>query len=215
MRYKIYFGDAPLFLTDELDAEMQEIMHHDDGVYMDELSNPAIKSMIHEMKNPQHHAGVFYHTNLDELKRVFWKQFTIIKAAGGLVKNDKAELLMIFRRGKWDLPKGKLDDGETLETCAVREVEEETGIRNTTLEQPFATTYHVYDEFGKHILKESYWYTMKSPGNQLPVAQAEEQITDIEWASKTKASELLSNTYPLVKDLIALYWNDEAGRVTA
>ncbi|MFN5476463.1 MAG: NUDIX hydrolase [Sphingobacteriales bacterium] len=209
MRYKIYFGDAPLFLTDELDAEMQEIMHHDDGVYMDELSKPAIKSMIHEMKNPQHHAGVYFHANLEELKKMFWKQFTIIKAAGGLVENDKSEILMIFRRGKWDLPKGKLDDGETLESCAVREVEEETGIRNTLLENAFTTTYHVYDEFGKHVLKESYWYTMKSPGHQQLVAQAEEQITAIAWASKNKAAELLSNTYPLVRDLMTLYWNDE------
>lgn len=209
MRYKIYFGDAPLYLTDELDAEMQEIMHHDDGVYMDELSNPAIKSMIHEMKNPQHHAGVFFHAHLDELKKLFWKQFTVIKAAGGLVRNDQGELLMIFRRGKWDLPKGKLDDGETLESCAVREVEEETGIRNTTLDQPFTTTFHVYDEYGKHILKESYWYTMTSPGNQVPIAQAEEQITAIEWATQGRVSELLNNTYPMVRDLVHLFWNDE------
>lgn len=209
MRYKIYFGDAPLYLTDELDAEMQEIMHHDDGVYMDELSNPAIKSMIHEMKNPQHHAGVFFHTQLDELKKMFWKQFTIIKAAGGLVRNDQGELLMIFRRGKWDLPKGKLDDGETLESCAVREVEEETGIRNTLLLKPLATTFHVYDEYGKHILKESYWYTMTSPGNQVPIAQTEEQITAIEWAAQGRVSELLNNTYPMVRDLVHMFWDDE------
>jgi 8-oxo-dGTP pyrophosphatase MutT (NUDIX family) len=209
MRYTIYFGDAPLFLTDQLDAEMQEIMHHDDGVYMDELSHPAIKSMIHEMKNPQHHAGVYYHANLEELKKQFWKQFTIIKAAGGLVENDQGDLLMIFRRGKWDLPKGKLDDGETLEACAVREVEEETGIRNTVLKKPFATTYHVYDEFGKHILKESYWYTMHSPGKQDPVAQAEEQITAISWANKDQVRDLLTNTYPIVRDLVRLYWADE------
>jgi 8-oxo-dGTP pyrophosphatase MutT (NUDIX family) len=205
MRYKIYFGDTPLFLTDELDAEMQEIMHHDDGVYMDELSNPGVKSMIHEMKDPRRHAGVFFNEKLDELKKAFWKHFTVIQAAGGLVRNDEQEILMIFRRGKWDLPKGKLDAGETLEQCALREVEEETGIRDTRLTGPLTTTYHVYDEFGKHILKESHWYTMHSPGRQQPVAQAEEQITAIEWANPERVSALLSQTYPLIRDILTSY----------
>lgn len=202
MRYKIYFGDTPLFLTDELDAEMQEIMHHDDGVYMDELSNSGVKSMIHEMRDPRRHAGVYFHERLDELKKAFWKHFTVIQAAGGLVRNDQQETLMIFRRGKWDLPKGKLDAGETLEQCALREVEEETGIRDTRLIGPLTTTYHVYDEFGKHILKESHWFTMHSPGRQLPVAQAEEQITGIEWANRERVAALLNQTYPLIRDIL-------------
>ena len=202
MRYKIYFGDSPLYLTDQLDKEMNQIMHHDDGVYMDELSNSGIKSMIHEMKNPQHHAGVFYHERIEELKKAFWKHFLVIKAAGGLVRNDDDKLLMIFRRGKWDMPKGKLDKGETLEDCAVREVEEETGIKNTRLLKPYTVTYHVYDEFGKHILKESHWYTMYSPGVQELTAQTEEQITAIEWVDEKRMKELLKNSYPLISDML-------------
>jgi 8-oxo-dGTP pyrophosphatase MutT (NUDIX family) len=173
-------------------------------VYMDELSNPAVKSMIHEMKDPRHHAGVFYHTDVEALKKAFWKQFTVIHAAGGLVRNENGDLLMIFRRGKWDLPKGKQDPGETLEACAVREVEEETGIRHTVLQSLHKVTYHVYDEYGKHILKESYWYNMLSPGNQQPQPQEEEQITAIEWATPPRQEELLKNSYALVKDLLAL-----------
>ena len=202
MRYKIYFGDSPLYLTDDLDKEMKEIMHHDDGVYMDELSNSGIKSMIHEMKNPQHHAGVFFNEKIDELKKAFWKHFQLIVAAGGLVRNDEGKLLMIFRRGKWDLPKGKLDKGESLEDCAVREVEEETGIKNTKIEKPYTVTYHVYDEFGKHILKESHWFTMHSPGVQELKAQTEEQITAIEWADDKRIKELLKNSYPLIQDML-------------
>jgi 8-oxo-dGTP pyrophosphatase MutT (NUDIX family) len=203
MRYKIYFGNSPLYLTNELDEEMSAIMHHDDGVYMDELSNPGVKSMIHEMKNPQHHAGVFFHEDAEKLYREFRKQFLLVVAAGGVVRNDKGEILMIFRKGKWDLPKGKLDKGEKIEDCAVREVEEETGVRDTKIGEPLTITYHVYDEFGKHILKETHWYDMKSPGVQQLVPQEEEQITTLEWANEARMPELLKNSYPLIVDLLS------------
>jgi len=205
MRYKIYFGDHPLYLTNELDKDMQAIMHHDDGVYMDELSSAGIKSMIHEMKLPQRHAGVYFHENIDALRKAFWKNFNIIVAAGGIVKNEKEEILMIFRRGKWDMPKGKLDKGESIETCAVREVEEETGILDTKLLSPLTKTYHVYDEFGKHILKESHWFSMFSPGQQKLIPQLSEQITAIEWTDKKRRKQLLEECYPLIRDLLNGY----------
>ena len=205
MRYKIYFGDHPLYLTNELDKDMQAIMHHDDGVYMDELSSAGIKSMIHEMKLPQRHAGVYFHENIEALRKAFWKNFNVIVAAGGIVKNEKEEILMIFRRGKWDMPKGKLDKGESIETCAVREVEEETGILDTKLFSPLTTTYHVYDEFGKHILKESHWFSMFSPGKQKLIPQLSEQITAIEWTDKKRRKQLLEECYPLIRDLLNGY----------
>jgi 8-oxo-dGTP pyrophosphatase MutT (NUDIX family) len=202
MRYKIYFGNHPLFLTNELDPEMNEIMHHDDGVYMDEFSNSGIKSMIHEMKLPQHHAGVFYHEDVEKLFKAFRKHFEIVTAAGGVVRNEQENVLMIFRRGKWDLPKGKLDKGESIEDCAIREVEEETGIRDTALAGTLMTTFHVYDEFGKHILKETHWFNMKSPGIQTLVPQEAEQISASEWAGKERIDEMLTNSYQLVKDIL-------------
>src|SRR4051812_48020306 len=100
---------------------------------MDDFSPPAINTIIHEMQAEKVHAGVFLHADLEALKKAIWKKFTIIRAAGGLVVNDGGEMLFIFRRGKWDLPKGKLEEGEDLEECAVREVEEETGLKNVKL----------------------------------------------------------------------------------
>ena len=144
MYIKIYFGDKPLFLCDNIDAVIEPYVHHDDAVFIDELNAHAVKAMIHEMQLEKIHAGVFFHGKLEELKKAFFKKFTIVQAAGGMVKNEKNETLLIFRRGKWDLPKGKLDKGESLEECAVREVEEETGLKNVKLVSPLIITYHTY-----------------------------------------------------------------------
>jgi 8-oxo-dGTP pyrophosphatase MutT (NUDIX family) len=158
--------------------------------------------MIHEMQEPEVHAGVFFHADLAALKKAFWKKFIIVKAAGGLVENEKNELLMIFRRGKWDLPKGKLDNGETLEQCAIREVEEETGLTKITLLTPLLTTFHTYHEGSKFILKESSWYKMKVDGKQNLQPQTEEDILEIKWVTLAEAKKLFSKSFPSVIDVI-------------
>ncbi len=95
---------------------------------MDELSAPGVNSMIHEMKQEKVHAGIYFHDDIDQLKKAFWRKFMLIQAAGGLVQNEDKAVLMMFRRGKWDLPKGKMDPGETPAQSALREVQEETGL---------------------------------------------------------------------------------------
>lgn len=202
MYIKIYFNDKPLFLCDAIDAAIEPYMHHDDAVFIDEFSMPAVKSMIHEMELQKIHAGVFLHTNLEELKKAFWKKFTLVAAGGGLVHNKEGEILMIFRRNKWDLPKGKLDKGETIEQCALREVEEETGLRNITLHKHLLTTWHTYHDRGKFILKESHWYDMTISDTQALVPQTEEDITAIQWVDKKQLPALMSNTLPSIKDVL-------------
>ena len=124
----IYFGEKPVYLCDELTREIEEVRHHPDAVFIDELSNAAVNSLLHEIGKKEFHAGIIFHQNFDKLKKDFFKHFKLIKAGGGLVKNKAGQILLIFRRGKWDLPKGKLDDNETLLQCAIREVREETGL---------------------------------------------------------------------------------------
>jgi ADP-ribose pyrophosphatase YjhB (NUDIX family) len=210
MQLKIYFGDKPLFLCDEITEEIETIKHHDDAVYIDEFSTPAIKSMLHEMQVPKVHAGIFFHSNLEALKKAFWKRFDIIKAGGGLVLNSQQEALLIFRLGKWDLPKGKLDPGETIEQCALREVEEECGITGLHLGSLLQVTYHTYDLNGKHILKETYWFKMEYPGNESLTPQTEEDITGIRWVSKANIGECLMNTYPAVATVITEHFLNTA-----
>ena len=205
MYIKIYFNNKPLFLCDAVDETIQPYVHHDDAVFIDELNSHTVKSMIHEMEQLKIHAGVFYHLSLDELKKAFFKKFTFIRAAGGLVINEKKEILLIFRRGKWDLPKGKLDKGETLEECAVREVKEETGLIKPKLISPLTITYHTYHEGARFILKESHWYNMKVSGQQKLIPQTTEDISDIKWVKADELSPYLKNSYPAIADVLALF----------
>lgn len=202
MFIKIYFDNKPLFLCNEVDETLQPYVHHDDAVFIDELNSHTVKSMIHEMELEKIHAGVFYHPDLEELKKAFYKKFTIVLAAGGLVLNEKKEMLMIHRRGKWDLPKGKLDKGEKLENCAVREVEEETGLQKVKLISPLTITYHTYHEGARFILKESHWYNMKVSGEQKLVPQTEEDIHAIKWVTGKEAEKLFPECFPSVVDVI-------------
>jgi len=202
MFIKIYFSDKPLFLCDAVDEVLQPYIHHDDAIFIDELNSHTVKAMIHEMELAKIHAGVFYHPDLEELKKAFYKKFTIVQAAGGLVLNKAQNILMIFRRGKWDLPKGKLDKGETLEDCAVREVEEETGLQNVKLVSPLMVTCHTYHEGTRFILKESHWYNMIVQGEQQLVPQAAEAITEIKWVNYGEAEKLFPQCYPSVIDVI-------------
>ncbi len=202
---KIYFDNKPLFLCNAVDETLQPFIHHDDAVFIDELNTHTVKSMIHEMELPRIHAGVFYHPQLEELKKAFFKKFTLVKAGGGLVQNEKKEILLIFRRGKWDLPKGKLDKGEKLEDCAVREVEEETGLQQVKLVSPLMITYHTYHEGARFILKESHWYTMKVKGDQHLVPQVAEGITEIKWIKINDLPGYLEKSYPSVADVLKFF----------
>ncbi len=204
MYIKIYFGEKPVFLCNEVDDTIREYMHHPDAVFIDEINNNAIKSLLHEIAKEEFHAGVLLDADLEKLKKAFFKHFTQVTAAGGLVENEKAEVMLIFRRGKWDLPKGKLDKGETIEQCAVREVEEETSLKDIQLKKLLTITYHTYNEFGKHILKDSHWYKMKIKGVQNIIPQTEEDITETRWVKKKDLKEYMNNTFPSVKDVLGL-----------
>jgi len=204
MYIKIYFNDKPLFLCDTIDDMLQPFIHHDDTIFIDELNTHTVKTMIHEMQLEKVHTGVFYHPDLEELKKAFYKKFTIVIAAGGLVENEKSDILLIFRRGKWDLPKGKLDKGEKLEECALREVEEETGLRNVKLTTPLTITYHTYYEGARFILKESHWFKMNVFGKQDLIPQTEEDIHDIRWVNPVELNEYMKNSFPSVIDVLKL-----------
>ena len=131
------------------------------------------------------------------------KPFLVIKAAGGIVRNDENQFLFIFRKGKWDLPKGKLDAGEKTKKAAVREVEEECGIKVSKLGDLLCKTWHVYEEKGQVVFKKTTWYNMQAKRQNL-VPQLEEGITEARWLSSADFDYIKENTFPLIRDIISL-----------
>jgi 8-oxo-dGTP pyrophosphatase MutT (NUDIX family) len=125
-----------------------------------------------------------------------------VRSAGGVVWNTESHLLMIYRRGKWDLPKGKVEDGESLETAAIREVEEESGIGKLRLLEKFDISYHIYYEVDSWVIKETHWFEMLSHDNGSATPQESEGITQVKWVARNKIEPKLKNTYPSIYDLI-------------
>lgn len=125
-------------------------------------------------------------------------------AGGGLVLNEKGELLMIFRRGKWDLPKGKLDKGETIEHCALREVMEETGLTKVTIGKLIDVSFHGYFDSYLHeeVIKETHWFAMRATGDQKLIPQTEEDITEIRWVRNLDVEKCLLDSYDNVVEII-------------
>lgn len=128
------------------------------------------------------------------------KQFRIVKAAGGLVrKNDN--FLMIYRLGKWDLPKGKLEKDEKNREAAIREVNEECAVEVEIIDK-LVTTWHTYIQEGKRILKKSTWYNMNCLDDSNMEPQYVENIEDIRWMSFDEVQQALKNSYRSIKGVI-------------
>lgn len=200
--HKIYFNKKPLFITTEITKELEEYLHHEETIFIDDFNVHSVKAMIHEMELAKINAGVFLHDDVEAVLKAFKKNLLLIKAAGGLIHTGEDDLLLIFRRGKWDLPKGKLDDNEELEACAIREVKEETGLLNVEIEKPLCITYHTYHQEGKHILKESHWYLMKAPKQTALLPQLEEDIEKCEWVPVDQLAAYMENTHGSVLDVV-------------
>ena len=131
----------------------------------------------------------------------FCSNFVEVPAGGGLVRNRDGKDLLIYRHGLWDLPKGKQEPGESIETCALREVEEETGLHNLQLGERICITHHTYHLFGEKILKHTYWYAMYDDREEPLLPQLEEDISRAEWVEKERLPEYLEGTYPSIVEV--------------
>lgn len=199
---KIYFNNKPLIITDDITPEVEEYLHHEDTVFIDEFNSHTVKAMLHEMAQEKIHAGVFLHDDIHEVLNAIKKKFTFVVACGGFVHTADHELLMILRKGKWDLPKGKLDEGEGLEECALREIKEETGLQTLYAEGNLTTTYHTYHRDGRHWLKESHWFMVNSPKQTEFVPQLEEDIEKCVWIAIDELAPYMENTMGSVIDVV-------------
>jgi len=198
--YKVFINQKPVIFTssDQFDAEL---INKKNVLVLNGITFPKKQAdLIVKGKLPYTFVVC---ASISKVWKDFIKKFTIIHAGGGLVLNNKSEMLFIFRKGKWDLPKGKLDRGEKISACALREVKEECGIKALKLGPPACTTYHMYTEKGKHIIKISSWFMMKHIKTEKLIPQIEEDITKLKFFSKNNYFRTVKkNTYPLIADLI-------------
>ena len=155
-----------------------------------------------EHKTPQ--TLTMYAENLEDAWRLFQSQFLLLRAAGGLVVNNQ-RLLFIFRNGKWDLPKGKMEMGESVDETALREVQEECGIVDLCLNQFLTKTFHVYCMNNRWVLKETDWFLMQSSQDNNLTPQLEEGIDLVKWVSPEAIDEYLNNSFETISRVIQSY----------
>ncbi|MGB3525762.1 MAG: NUDIX domain-containing protein [Flavobacteriales bacterium] len=147
--------------------------------------------------------------NVDQLWDWFRREYHFVQAAGGAVSDGEGRLLAIHRLGRWDLPKGKVEPGEAIEAAAIREVEEECGLRTLRSLGPLCRTWHTYERNGKQHLKCTDWFLMSGDSSEPMIAQAEEDIDTARWMDPAGLAELRRDTYP---SLIAVLNAWEAAR---
>jgi 8-oxo-dGTP pyrophosphatase MutT (NUDIX family) len=199
---KVYYNNKPLILTNDALGYIQShpiaegyqaftgaftrnyrlAMQHLEkitalGAIIEDISPASLQSTLHGLYRP-------------------------IDAAGGVVLNENDNVLMIFRRGKWDLPKGKRDEGEDIADCALREVSEETGIQKLRLSSKICDTYHIYAQNGETLLKRTAWYRMKSSSSEKLVPQKEENILEAKWISSSELGPIVYKSYEAVREVL-------------
>ena len=198
--YKIFYQDRVIFLTDDFVSAFKNnyglfYKYYDRKELQDLLKLFGYLTKIKKL--------YIFHDNLEHLFAEFTTMFTHVRAAGGLVRSHSGNVLVFNRRGKWDLPKGKIDKGESEEETAVREISEECGIHDLALGALITRTYHTYFDKGKPYLKETAWYHVNFSGDEESVVpQTQEDITEIIWLPPDELTMILGNTWLSVIDVL-------------
>lgn len=192
--YKVFINDSSLeFVPNH--PENQNVVHWKE--------RDRLEEWIERMETTEEVAHYALATeDPEELWTRFMSFYKHIDAAGGVVRNKLNEILMIYRLGKWDLPKGKLEGGESVEEGAMREVIEECGITQLEIIKALPATYHTYFINGQRVLKRTYWFTMRTDHHTELVPQREEQITEAQWVKPDRMPQYLENTYASIRWLL-------------
>jgi 8-oxo-dGTP pyrophosphatase MutT (NUDIX family) len=203
----VYVNHKPLMLTDDEEAYYTPPAEHFKSyIYCKAKSkDDALRIIKICEKDEKLEIAMLFNASIEELKNMVWSHFTISEAAGGAVLNEKNELLLIKRNDVWDLPKGKIEKNESHEQAAIREVQEETGLKNVSIAHSLESSYHTYFEGEDRILKICYWFEMNAKSEEKLQPQTEEKITEIEWVSKDKITNYMSLTYPSLIPIMKHY----------
>ena len=196
---KIFINERELILS----GKGIKSFYKDDGFFY-KLEDPeGLMPLISFFENTPEMPRLYIICNPKKALSQLKERYKYVKAAGGLVSNNKDELLMIYRRGKWDLPKGKLEPDETSKEAALREVAEECGLNEgLCLKKLLSHTYHTYHENGINILKRTSWFRMKYTGTENPVPQTEEDIKEVLWVGRENLDSLIKESYASLKPIL-------------
>ncbi len=167
------------------------------------LQETPLKKIIRILRTTKVETIYLTHNNPKKLLPLFKKKLPVAAAAGGVVQNEEHKLLFIYRKKKWDLPKGKVEKDETLQECAKREVKEETGVKKIKVGNLVGVTYHIFKRNNRYQLKESHWFYMTTKYDGKLVPQTKEEITKAVWKGKKKTLKALEKTYPNIAHLFA------------
>ena len=193
--YKVFFDDKKILVTNKLKKSYKK-------KYRIFLSKSvSVKDFIKKIEGYRYGKFVFYIDKKENYFDDFASFFIQVKAAGGLVRDHKGKILFIKRKGKWDLPKGKLEEGELLEDCALREVQEETDVSPLELLGLRTITYHIYKREHQYYLKETHWYNMYSDYPKELHPQKEEEIEICTWKKPKKLKKLLKNSFSSIHEV--------------
>lgn len=192
--YKVFVGDKPIILTTIVSEETNFKNYLLDTVNIGKVIKELNSTSLEEVR--------LIHKNPDKLLKKFLKKLPNVVAGGGKVINEKGETLFIYRNKKWDLPKGKAEAKESIEETSIREVEEETGVKGLEIVKPLDTTYHIFKRNGKHKIKVTYWFEMKTTYSGKLEPEEKEGITKVEWLNEAQRQEAMTNSYANIKILV-------------
>ncbi len=189
--YKVFVNDIPIILSTQKDFGEKYSSFP--------IKTVRMKRLIRKINEGQLLYVNLYHKKEEKLLKHLFKKLPVVTAAGGMVFNDKKEILFIFRNKRWDLPKGRVEKNETLEEAAVREVMEETGIQDLEVKSFLQETYHVFQRKKKIKLKVTHWYEMYSEYTGEFTPEKSEGIKKVKWKDSDKSKKALTKSYSNIK----------------
>ena len=199
--YKVFIDHKSIFFA----KKDNSLFNIENEFFLEYSSEIDLRNEFEKLKNNKEIVNliIFVNEDVEKVFNEFLSKFTILEAGGGLVVNEKKEYLLIFRLGKWDLPKGKAEKGEDIESTALREVEEETALKGARIVSKVPETYHYYEHKGKSIIKKTSWFSMfASSKNQNLIPQLNEDIRKVEWMTQDEVCEALKNSYRSIIELV-------------
>lgn len=191
--YKVFINNKCIFLTSD-----SNIFPGRNGENHQYYSESALLTVIGEFEKDRQ-ADTLYVTG--DTEKIF-SLFPVIQAAGGLVIKNNDLILFIYRYGKWDLPKGKSEPGESLKETAIREVIEETGVTGLEITKELTPTYHTYRIEGRRVIKKTCWFEMSYKDDSRILPQAVEDITVVKWLSRKDIPWAMRDSYASIIELL-------------